>query len=236
MMAKLGIMLSALLIVTFSMQAMAQQIKPEGIEVTGKGAVFIDPDIFIFSISLADRAMTAGQAKQVVDEKTIELLTMAKAMGIKDKSIETTQMNIRPIFDRNAQQSANLYQPSLIEVSREITFILDDFSHYDPILDKAIHLGVQYISALKYQTSKADSFYRQALDAAIKDAQAKALRIAKKLDLALGKVTHMTEIPFNVPKLIMQDSSVESSSIALSSTPGKYEISAQVSLIYSITR
>ncbi|WOH37986.1 SIMPL domain-containing protein [Thalassotalea fonticola] len=212
----------------------AQEITPPGVEVIGKGAVLIDPDIFTFSITLADRAMTAEQAKTVVDEKTQELLDLAKTIGVAQHAIETTQMSIRPIFDNHSQSTQDLYQPSLIEVSRQVTFILTNFKHYDPILDQAIRLGVKHISPLQYQTSKADEYYRQALNVAIKDAKAKAQQIASKLNMKLGVVTHMSEFPHGAPRVLMADSSEGAKSISFRSNPGKREISAQVTLIYSI--
>lgn len=212
----------------------AQEFNPPGVEVIGKGAVLIDPDIFTFSITLADRAMTAEQAKQVVDEKSQELLDMAKGVGVDLKSIETTRMSIRPIFDNHSKSTQDLYQPSLIEVSRQITFILTNFEHYDPILDQAIRLGVKHISQLQYETSKADEYYRQALNVAIIDAEAKAKQIASRLKMKLGAVTHMNEFPHGAPRLLMADSSEGGKSISFRSNPGKREISAQVTLIYSI--
>ncbi|WNC70045.1 SIMPL domain-containing protein [Thalassotalea nanhaiensis] len=212
----------------------AEEIKPPGVEVTGKGAILIDPDIFTFSITLADRAMTAEQAKKVVDEKTNELLSSAKEMGVEESAIETTQMNIRPIFDNKSKSAQDLYQPSLIEVSRQLTFILSDFEHYDPLLDQAIRLGVKHISQLQYETSKADEYYRQALNVAIKDAEAKAKQIASRLNFSLGAVTHMSEFPHGAPRVLMADSSENAKSISFRSNPGKREISAQITLIYSI--
>ncbi|WNC70829.1 SIMPL domain-containing protein [Thalassotalea psychrophila] len=212
----------------------AEDINPPGVEVTGKGAVLIDPDIFTFSITLADRAMTAEQAKQVVDEKTNELLALAKKIGVDQNSIETTQMSIRPIFDNKSKSAQDLYQPSLIDVSRELTFILTNFEHYDPILDQAIRLGVKHISKLQYETSKADEYYRQALNVAIKDAEEKAKQIASRLNFKLGAVTHMSEFPHGAPRVLMTDYSEGAKSISFRSNPGKREISAQITLIYSI--
>lgn len=225
---------SLFLMLTISTMAYSQDYKPEGVEVIGRAVILFEPDTFIFTVTLADRAMTAEEAKKVVDEKSSELLAMAKQQGIDLNSIETTQMNIRPIFDTKSQSSQDLFQPALIEVSRKLTFILNNFKYYDPLLDQAIRLGVKHISPLRYETNKADDIYRRALDIAMKDAKNKAQRIAENLNIKLGPITYMQESGQGAPRLLMSDANESSKSVSFSSHSGKSEIIAQVTLIYAI--
>lgn len=222
------------MLLIFSGAVLSQDYKPEGVEVIGRAGILFEPDTFVFTVTLADRAMTAEDAKKVVDEKSTELLAIAKEQGVDPSSIETTQMNIRPIFDPKSQSSQDLFQPALIEVSRKLTFLLDDFKYYDPLLDQAIRLGVKHISPLRYETNKADDIYRRALDMAMQDAKAKAQRIAKNLNIKLGKIIYMQESGQGAPRLLMSDANKRSESVSFSSQPGKSEIIAQVILIYSI--
>ncbi|NMP15540.1 SIMPL domain-containing protein [Thalassotalea sp. Y01] len=223
------------LVCLMSNVAHANEYQKHGLEVTGKGAILIDPDVFTFSITIADRAVSAEQSKQVVDEKSQDILAVAKSLGVKDDNIETAQMLIRPIFDHSSQNQDSLYQPALIEVSRKLTFILNDFAHYDPLMERAIVIGVKHISGLNYQTEKADMYYRQAMDIAIEDAKAKAQQLAKQLNVKVGKVTYMAEIPVNAPRVLRVNDDAETSrAVALTSTPGRREIAAQVVINFSI--
>ncbi|TLU68064.1 DUF541 domain-containing protein [Thalassotalea litorea] len=211
-----------------------------GIEVIGKGEVVVKPDTFIFTITISERSKTANEAKSIVDKKSRELLSLADTLYIADKDIESSQLRIRPIFasetphpvaataegEQNPQQ-----QPGLIEVARNITFTLLNFNHYDQLLEKGIQLGVSSVSRLRYEVSRADYFYQQALDAAIDDAKIKARRIAKQANISLGPVVYLKESESFAPRRVY---GMTADAPNYQSIPAEQQISAQVRLIFEI--
>ncbi|WP_371189226.1 SIMPL domain-containing protein [Thalassotalea maritima] len=228
-----GLYLFALVSIFMSLSVAANDDQKQGVEVVGKGALLIEPDIFTFSVTLADRANDAKQSKQVVDEKSQRLIDKAVAIGIDKSAIETARMYVQPIYPNKPREDVPS-QPTMIEVSRVISFTLDDFKHYDQLLNEAITLGVRYISPLQYETRKADSYYRQALELAVKDASIKAKLLAKQLNVTLKEVTYITEVPMHAPRVLMRSDAMVSEAKSFSSNPGKREIAAQVVVNFSI--
>ena len=220
------------LIVLSVFNANAESNQQHGISVTGKGAIAIKPDVFVFTVTLMNRAESSKQAKEVVDKQAKQLLTQAKAIGVDTSSVETAQLNIRPIFDRH-RNKLETEEPVFVEVSRNLRFNLSSMEHYDAIIDLSLGLGVKNISTLRYETTNANLYYQQALDAAIKDAQNKATDIAKKLNVSLGEVSYFAETAHNVPRLMMSDSA-ELKSSSFQSNPGNQQITAEIKVIYLI--
>ncbi|QDP01156.1 SIMPL domain-containing protein [Thalassotalea sp. PS06] len=238
-----GFLILAIFAALFSNALQAQPEKrqrPAGIEVIGKGEVIVKPDTFIFTITISDRAETANAAKASVDKKSKELLSLADKLYIADKDIESSQLRIRPIFASEHSSSSNLPQkpgngpqqrPALIEVSRNITFTLLNFNHYDQLLEKGIQLGVSSVSRLRYEVSRADFFYQQALEAAIDDAKMKAQRMAKQANVTLGPVKYLKESESFAPRRVY---GMTADAPNYQSLPAEQQISAQVQLIFEI--
>ncbi|WP_068545246.1 SIMPL domain-containing protein [Thalassotalea crassostreae] len=224
---------TALLLIGLSaFTANAESNQQHGISVTGKGAIAIKPDIFVFTVTLMNRAESSKQAKDVVDKQAKHLLEQAKEIGVDTGSVETAQINIRPIFERQHNKLES-EKPVYVEVSRNLRFNLTSIEHYDAIIDLSLGLDVKNISTLRYETTNANLYYQQALDAAIKDAQNKAADIAKKLNVTLGEVSYFAETAHNVPRLMMSDSA-ELKSTSLQSNPGNQQITAEIKVIYLI--
>ena len=235
-MKKIAETLILCLLLSFNVSANGTNL--QGLEVTGKGSITLEPDIYTFTVTLTDRKEKAKQAKQVVDEKTNQLVSVAIKTGVKQSAIETAQMHVRPIFERYNNQhnkpSDTPIKPSAIEVSRRITFTLTDFSHYDTILEQAFELDIYNISALQYQTSKADEYYQIALDAAISDANIKAKRVAKKLNIEIGDIIYMVEQSQFTPIKFVNRPQADSMSMSHRSMPGKQQIDAKVTIRFTI--
>ncbi|WP_394173211.1 SIMPL domain-containing protein [Thalassotalea litorea] len=213
---------------------------PGGIDVIGKGQVIVKPDTFIFTITISERSETANQAKQVVDKKSDELLSLADKLYIADKDIESSQLRIRPIFATDQTRAAAVsdkpgaspqQKPALIEVSRNITFTLLNFNHYDQLLEKGIQIGVSSVSRLRYEVSRADFFYQQALEAAIDDGKMKAQRMAKQANISLGGVIYLKESENFAPRRVY---GMTADAPNYQSVPAEQQISAQVQLIFEI--
>ncbi|TKB45876.1 SIMPL domain-containing protein [Thalassotalea mangrovi] len=237
------LLLITMLVALYSQPGHAEQAKatnPAGIEVIGKGEVIVKPDTFIFTITISERAATANDAKGVVDKKSKEILSLADKLYIADKDIESSQLRIRPIFaqenhrpqPKSDNESTKPQQrPALIEVSRHITFTLLNLNHYDQLLEKGVQLGVSSVSRLRYEVSRADFFYQQALDAAIEDARMKAQRIAKHAKVSLGAVSYLKESENFAPRRVY---GMTADAPNYQSLPAEQQISAQVRMIFEI--
>lgn len=215
--------LLALVSLLFSFTGYAYE-QPYGIEVSGKSAVVAIPDQFTLSFSIIKRGKSASKTKALVDHKTTLVVNIAKKMGIKAEDIQSARMNLRPIYQKPSlnyadieirqkfphnekgrihlsknEQKAEIQQPYVFEVSRQITVNIEDISDYDRLLDQLVKVGVTNISSLSMSVTKADFYYQKALMQAINLAKTKALKIAGQVGVTLGKLIHLKETSYNAP-------------------------------------
>lgn len=250
------VFIPSLLLATLSFTSDAYE-QPQGIEVSGKAAIEIVPDQLSLSFSIVTRGKSVSKTKAIVDHKTTLVVNAAKRMGIKEKNIQSAQLNLRPIYQKPSfdyssvavkqdfphnekgrvhlakNNKSNTLQPYVFEVSRQLTINLSEISNYDRLLDHIVKIGVTNISSLTMSVSKADVIYQKALAQAIIIVKEKALKIAAQVGVELGKLIYLKEISYNAPTRMTMAFNGESAAMHKSQT-GTKQISAEVIAIYAV--
>jgi len=246
-----------LLLTTLSFTSEAYD-QPQGIEVSGKAAVNVVPDQFSLSFSIVTRGKSASKTKAIVDHKTTLAVNAAKRMGIKEESIQSARVNLRPIYQKSSlnysdieikqnfknnekgrvhlsqdNDKKNSLQPYVFEVSRLVTIKLTNVGDYDRLLDQIVKIGVTNISSLIMSFSKTDSAYQKALAQAIVLAKEKALRIAAQAGVELGKLIYLKEISYNAPTKMTMTFNSELTTMH-NSQVGTKQISAEVIATFAV--
>ena len=179
-------------IMLFTFSVNADYIQSKGIEVTGRAVVNAVPDVFTLNVTILERGSSAGKIKALVDHKSNRVVDSVILLGIKSTDIESSQVNIYPIYDQEYQKpsiqlkslsvkkqfsdnekgkirlevnkKSKVYRAPVIEVSRIITVKLFDIAVYDKLLDKIVKIGVNKVSPLQMSFSNHENLYQQALD------------------------------------------------------------------------
>jgi len=249
--------ISVVIMATLSFASSAYE-QPQGIEVSGKASVEVVPDQFLLSFSIVTRGISASKTKAMVDHKTTLVINVAKRMGIKNESIQSARMNLRPIYQKSSLDYSNVevkqnlptnkegrvhlaknisksdeLQPYIFEVSRQITINLSEISNYDRLLDQIVKIGVTNISSLTMSVSKADIYYQKALAQAITVAKEKALKISAQAGVELGKLIYLKEISYNAPTRMTMSFNSESATMHKSQT-GTKQITAEVIATFAL--
>ena len=230
--------------------ALAVAYQPEGIEVTGKAAVVATPDVFSLELSVVERGVSAGKTKSLVDHKSKQLVAAAKGLGIKAQDIQSTRMNMFPIYEEasirmhgvdvktqfaddakgkvhlSVNDKKDRNPKPVFEVSRKITIKLFDIELYDRLLDKVAKIGVSRISPLSMSFSNIEQLYQQALDKAILNAKQKAMKIAAQAGVSLGKLTYMKEVSYGAPRAFAMART--EARTGFDSSYGQQDVTAQV--------
>lgn len=169
------------------------------IVVNGVGVLHVDPDQAVVSFGVMTQATTADRAIEDNAAKMSQVVDMLKAQGISDNDIKTSRFSLWTVYNEDRTT------PIGYRVSNQVTVTTKDIDHVGQLIDSAVLAGANQVNSISFSLSeeKIAEIRFQALDLAIEDAEAKASAIAKKLDLTIIGVGHVSEsssyaIPYQV--------------------------------------
>lgn len=154
------------------------------LEVTGSAVSIVEPDLARVTAELKHVDDNASVAKRSVDTQTAALLSLARDCEVATADSTATQLDIGPEHDWRAE--GNTYKGT--SVSREVTIILRDLSHFPKLLDGLAGIPVHKLRNVTMDTTDRDSVERETLAAAIANAQKVAT------DIALGLKQQITGV------------------------------------------
>lgn len=149
---------------------------------SGQGQVAASPNLAIIHLGVETTGfdLTAMQAENA---RIIEAVTQAlRAMGISD--IKTVQYSIDKnyIFENGRQIDRGYTIRHILEIrSNQI----DDVGR---VVDTAVMMGANRVEFIAFDLSDRDSYYRQALNLALEDAQKKAISISRSLRIQVDLI------------------------------------------------
>ena len=154
-----------------------QPIPPEArlLTVTGKGKVEAQPDIATIQLSVYVQAATAEEAQNQNNVKMDAVLTAIKALGVAERDIQTQEITVYPIMDN----TKNTQEITGYSATNGITIKLRDVKKSGELVSAATQAGANEITSINFEVLDETAAYRQALSAAVEDANAKAAIMAK---------------------------------------------------------
>lgn len=198
-----------------------------GIEVQGQSSVMVQPDSFALSIAVTEQGRFTDKIRAIVDDKSNQVVAIAKAQGISSDHISSASVSLRVIEAaknihlRKVEVNKNLPSevksklhldirdgkldasqvdhviPQYFELSRRITVKFSNIDGYDDFLAKITKIGVSQISPLSMSVADTEKYYQQALSQALSNAKAKAQNLAKQADQSLGRLVSIKELSSN---------------------------------------
>ncbi|WP_286235747.1 SIMPL domain-containing protein [Thalassotalea sediminis] len=227
----------------------------EGIEVVGKAQVKAHPDQFSLTISIKERGIAASKVKQIVDNKSQQVIEMFVKQGVSESHIDSSMLHMYPIYEKpeitlskaeierhvNKQNQVNLpvnmqqqkvQKVRLFDVARTISVKLNSLAQYDRVLEHLVKIGVSNISPIELGFSDPEALYTSALQKAIDNAKSKANDIAKQLGVSVGTVISIKETGYHAPSVYRM--SMMESKAGFSSQATERAISAQVVITFQI--
>lgn len=232
------IFLTLTLITVIMSSSPAQQDKKEplrSITVRGEGMIATSPDQVRLSISVNTQGQSASAAMRLASGKTAEILALLKAMGVDEKNIQTSRVNVSPTYDYSKQ----IQPPPIIGYNSANDFsvlfkgkLMDKVGEF---MDKAVTAGASNFGGLQYESSTQRELERDALKRAADDAKARAEVLAKQLGASLGQVMTISEsVSHGGPVPIMMKSAMMDASSAAPVVHGELSIRAEVTVVFEL--
>lgn len=160
------------------------------INITGKGEIFIKPDIAKISVSVEKNAYSLSDAQNQATNAINNVTKFLKDSGIEDKDIKTTNYNIYPRYDyiRDKGQVFRGYT-----VSQTLEVKIRKIGDTGKILAGVTSAGANQISGVSFTIDNEEVVKREARQKAIADAKEKAKQLAKDLGIKIGRLISFSE-------------------------------------------
>ena len=192
--------------------------------VTGNGEVLAQPDYVQIQIEVRTEGKNVSAAQQenaMMMNRVIEALV---ALTIPREDIQTTVYTISPNYDYiEGRQVFRGY-----EVQNGITVKITDISQAGTVIDTAIQNGANQVSGIHFKIDDSDAYYRQALQLALIDAQAKAKSMADTMRLSLQPLPVEIIEETNIPPVLYKSVQLSNQQPVTPIEPGMMTVNTTV--------
>jgi len=190
------------------------------------------PDTATFSTGVETRAKTATEALRENSIQARAVINRLKSLGIAEKDIQTTGINLRADYDYDQQSRENRFVGYV--VSNQVSAIVHDLPKLGEILDAIVSSGATNLNGPSFSISDDSKLKDLARERALASAKARAMTYARSegyagvriLSISEG-MSHQSEAP-----MMRMESAAASPPVA----PGQVGTVVSLSITYEMTR
>lgn len=159
------------------------------ITVNSSEAVSIVPDIAEVVYSVRTNNSTAAGCQQQNSESVSQVIEMLKELGIEEKSIQTSDFYMRPVYNYSGST------PRVTGYEATTTLTVSDLKieGLGELLTQSVSSGINTVESITYQASGYDESYQEALTKAVNMAYQKAQVLAAASGASVGSVVCIQE-------------------------------------------
>lgn len=166
--------------------ALSAGADPRTITVSGNGHAAAEPDRVSFTVGVSTRRPTVGEAFRENNASTARLVAALKAKGATDGEIQTSNFMIEQPYEAG-RVVANQYV-----VRNSVTVTRHDLKNVSELLQAAIDAGANQAFGLHFFIADPSPLRDRALEAAFRDARARAEKLAAVAGRSLGETLEVT--------------------------------------------
>lgn len=214
------------------------------ITVQGNGQATLPPDVARVSFTVENTATTVSDAQAATTKQANAAIEFVKKQGVEDKDVKTLSYNISPQYSYAGPCPAGAYCPvrspkvTGYQVSESVQVTVRDLTKVGVLLAGLGDLEVQNLYGPAFALDDSTAGYDAARADAIAKAKTQAERLAKQLDVRLGKIVNFSEssggYPYPMYGYGMGGDGAESKAVLPDVPTGENTYSASVSITYEI--
>jgi len=208
-----------------------------GIWVSGTGEVTGAPDVAILTLGVEAQEETVSEAQSEAAEAMSDIVASLKANGVADKDIQTQWYTISIVtkWDKDTEEQIVVGY----KVTNMVTAKLRDINKAGTVIDAVALAGgdLTRVEGISFTIDDPTSYFTQARQEAMEDAEAKAQQMADLAGVGLGKAFYMSESGGYIPQTYpVRDyySGFEESAATTPISAGELEITLTVQVAYAI--
>lgn len=203
------------------------------ISVSGTGRVLLSPDIADLRLGVLAEEPTVRAARDANAEAMTAVIASLRKLGIEQRDIQTTTLSLSPVYAYPSDgQRPRITGYSL---SNAVSVTIRDLDLVGDAIDGALVAGATSLDGVSFRVADQAAAEKQAREAAIAEAKAKAQTLASAAGVRITGVAAISEtvspIPYPVYFGAREEAGVD---VATPVEPGSNEVSVTVSVVYLI--
>jgi hypothetical protein len=199
-------------------------------------SVEAEPDIATVGAGVTTQARTAVEAMRTNATAMRAVVERIKALGIAERDIQTTGINLGAMYDYNQQTQRQVFRG--YQASNRVSVKLRDIDRTGPVLDALVEAGATDLNGPDWSIDDDKPARAQARRAAVETAHAQALDYARAAGFANVRLLEINEaLAPSRPMPMMRMAQAEAASDASTPVqPGMIEAGVTVTVTYEMTR
>lgn len=185
-------MIMATSVVPTTVTAFAAETTQRTIEVSGRGVVTAKPDVANIYMTVETKGKTAEQAQKENTEIAEQVTNALKALDVKDENIVTLHYSVD--IDRAYNERKKAWEQQGYRVYNRFMVKVTDVNNVGKYIDAATKAGVTSIGSVSFSIDDPTQYYKQALQAAVKNASSSATALAEALGTQLDDCIFIEEM------------------------------------------
>lgn len=205
------------------------------LSVTGNGLVTLAPDVAYVTIGVHTQDLDAQVAVDTNSAQSQELIDALIAFGVAEADIQTTNFNIYSYEDYSQPYEGK--PPLLYSVDNSVYVTVRDITTIGDLLSAAVSAGANNIWGIQFDVLDKAAAMSQARELAMEAARAQADELATLAGVELGEIVSISSYggyPQPFAYGMGGGAAAETSAIAVPVSPGRMNISVDVSVVFSI--
>ena len=176
----------------FIAPALADDVSPAAISVTGEATLSVAPDQAQIEAGVTSEAKTAREASDANNAAMGKVLLALKGAGIEEKDFQTSRLSLQP---QSAPNPSRPGPPAIVgyRASNRVTIRLRDVTKVANVIDTLVGAGANEIGGINFMVSQASKLLDEAREQAVADARRKAEIYAKAAGVTLGAPLGISE-------------------------------------------
>lgn len=204
------------------------------LSVNGTGRVIISPDIADLRLGVTVQSSTVKAARDANAQAMTAVVASLKRLHIADADIRTTILSLNPVYDRPKDGSTP--HVSAYRLANAVAVTIRNLDLVGDAIDGALSAGATSLDGVTFRVADQAAAERQARQAAMDEAKAKAQTLAGAAGVSITGVASISETVAPVPYATYagRDLMATSAEIATPVEPGTNEVSVTVAVTYLI--
>lgn len=214
--------------------ALAQAGDVATLVATGEAEIRVEPDMAVFTVGVETRAATVEEARWANADAMRSIRDLLLASGAEERHLKTRNFRVSPEWRYNPSDGTRTFVGYVVSHTLEVT--VTDLANLGLWLDVAIQAGATQVSGPTFGLSDYQAVVEQALEEAVRNAQAKAETLARAAGVFLKRVLHISESVATPMGGMVRASAVDAAA-ELAATPisaGEVSVTATVVITYEI--
>jgi uncharacterized protein YggE len=165
------------------------------ISVSGTGKITVKPVVADVSVGVQTQSGTAKAARDDAANVMNAVLAALHNLGITDDNIQTSSLNINPVYDYNSSS------PRIVgyQVTNIVSVHVTDITKVADVIDNSVAAGATTVNYVTFDVADRAAAENQARDAAVKDARSHADALAAAAGVTITGVASISETTYSTP-------------------------------------